>query len=164
MTTRLQDEFRQVMASVATPVSVVTALCDGAPHGATVSAFTSLSMDPPMVLVSLDKTSRLLGLIRRSGRFGVNVLGADQAGTAVTFAKKLAEKFSEVHWEADNELPRLADVPGWLACSVTQEVEGGDHIVLFGRVEAASTATAAPLTYHLRTFGTHSLLEQPRRA
>ncbi|MEV6901589.1 flavin reductase family protein [Amycolatopsis sp. NPDC051372] len=162
MLTQLQNDFRDVMAGVATPVSVVTAFHEGSPHGTTVSAFTSLSMDPPMVLVSLDKTSRLLGLVRKSRRFGVNVLGAAQAETARSFAKKLemGEKFAGVDWQHDNELPRLAGVPGWLACTVSQEVEGGDHIVLFGQVVSASTVTAAPLTYHSRTFGTHSLLAQ----
>ncbi|WP_326836959.1 flavin reductase family protein [Amycolatopsis rhabdoformis] len=161
MLTQLQNDFREVMAGVATPVSVVTAFHEGAPHGTTVSAFTSLSMTPPMVLVSLDKTSRLLGLVRRSGRFGVNILGAAQAETARSFAKKLemGEKFAGITWEHDTGLPRIAGVPGWLACSVTQEVEGGDHIVLFGEVLSAAPATAAPLTYHSRTFGTHSLLD-----
>lgn len=79
----LPDRFRKVMASVVTPVSVVTAMSggegDGLPHRTTVSAFASLSMNPPMVLVSLDRASDLLALVRQTGRFGVNVLGAHAA-------------------------------------------------------------------------------------
>ena len=74
----LTEHFREVMAGVATPVTVVTAMSDGPPHGTTVSAFASLSMNPPMVLVSLDRGSELLSLIQESRRFGVNVLGTPE--------------------------------------------------------------------------------------
>jgi flavin reductase (DIM6/NTAB) family NADH-FMN oxidoreductase RutF len=74
----LTEHFREVMAGVATPVTVVTAMSDGLPHGTTVSAFASLSMNPPMVLVSLDRGSELLSLIQESRRFGVSVLGTPE--------------------------------------------------------------------------------------
>src|SRR6516165_12480395 len=88
LTTTASDTFKAVMSSVATPVSIVTKLSGGLPYGTTVSAFASLSMNPPMVLVSLDRMSETLESIRQSGRFGLNVLGADQACTATAFAKK----------------------------------------------------------------------------
>ena len=91
MTAPLAEEFRAVMAGVATPVSVVTTLTDGRPHGTTVSAFASLSMDPPMVLVSLDRGSGLLARLAVGGVFGVNVLGRDQAPLALAFARKGAK-------------------------------------------------------------------------
>ncbi|WP_318280395.1 flavin reductase family protein [Streptomyces griseoloalbus] len=72
---------------VASRVAVVTALDGSRPHGTTVSAFASLSLAPPMALVSLDERSRLLAIIRRSGRFGLNVLGAHQADPASLFAR-----------------------------------------------------------------------------
>src|SRR5438105_11403406 len=86
--TPLQDAFREVMASVCTPVSVVTAMADHLPHGTTVSAFASLSLDPPMVLVALDRGSDLLALVRRTGRFGLNVLSGAQSHLALRFARK----------------------------------------------------------------------------
>jgi len=89
-TTALQGAFRAAMASVCTPVSVVTTLADGLPHGTTVSAFVSLSMQPPMVLVSLDLGSDLLALIRQTGRFGLNVLSSSQTGLALNFAVRAA--------------------------------------------------------------------------
>jgi flavin reductase (DIM6/NTAB) family NADH-FMN oxidoreductase RutF len=156
MTGALAEEFRAVMAGVATPVSVVTTLTDGRPHGTTVSAFASLSMTPPMVLVSLDRGSELLARLAIGSVFGVNVLGSDQAPLALTFARKGADKFSGVGWTADSGAPRLTGSPGWLACTVSQLVDGGDHVVVLGEVQAAATDGGAPLTYHARTFGTHA--------
>jgi flavin reductase (DIM6/NTAB) family NADH-FMN oxidoreductase RutF len=143
------------MASVCTPVSVVTAMAGDRPHGTTVSAFTSLSLDPPMVLVSLDKTSELLGHVRRAQVLGVNVLHAGQAALATAFARKGTDKFSGVGWALEHGVPRLDGVMGWLACRVERLVEGGDHVVVFGRVVAAAGSPGAPLTYHQRRFGTH---------
>ncbi|MFD5259063.1 flavin reductase family protein [Streptomyces bobili] len=152
----LSTAFRQVMAGVCTPVSVVTAMADGYPHGTTVSAFASLSLDPPMVLVSLDRGSDLLTVVQETGAFALNVLGRDQAALAVNFARKGATKFADVPWDTDAGLPRLPGTCGFLACKVAKAVEGGDHIVLFGLVRTAVSADGgAPLTYHTRAFGTH---------
>jgi flavin reductase (DIM6/NTAB) family NADH-FMN oxidoreductase RutF len=148
--------FRDVMAGVCTPVAVITALDGDRPHGTTVSAFASLSVDPPMVLVSLARSSELLGLIRRTGTFGVNVLGSDQRELAAGFARKGQSKFDGVQWSEEWAVPRIAEVAGWLACEVRDLVPGGDHVVALGNVVAAATTDAAPLTYHRRAFGTHA--------
>ncbi|GHE06993.1 flavin reductase family protein [Klenkia taihuensis] len=163
----LPERFREVMAGVATPVSVITAMSgtdgEGLPHGTTVSAFASLSMTPPMVLVSLDRGSDLLALVRDTGRFGVNVLGSTQSALALAFATKGGtSKFNGVRWEIDHGLPRLPGAPGWLACDVESLVDGGDHVVALGLVVAADTVEGLPLTYHSRVFGTHAALEASR--
>lgn len=162
--TALQHRFRDVMAGVATPVSVITSIgAAGLPHGTTVSAFASLSMGPPMVLVSLDRGSDLLVVVRESGRFAVNVLGADQASIALAFARKGGTgKFQGVRWDLDHGLPRLPGAPGWLACDVAELVDGGDHVLALGAVVAAGTSDGRPLTYHGRVFGTHTALEVTR--
>ncbi|MEU2778170.1 flavin reductase family protein [Streptomyces sp. NPDC007162] len=157
----LRNRFREVMARVPTPVSVISSMAAGLPYGTTVSAFASLSMAPPMVLVSLDRNSELLAVVREVGRFGVNVLGAHQADLASTFAKKGGPaKFSDAPWETDHELPRLPGAPGWLACEVAALVDGGDHVVALGTVVAADTIEGQPLTYHNRVFGTHAVLPE----
>jgi flavin reductase (DIM6/NTAB) family NADH-FMN oxidoreductase RutF len=158
----LTGAFREVMSGVCTPVSVVTAMDGQRPHGTTVSAFTSLSMDPPMVLVSLDRDSDLLALIQASGRFGLNVLETTQAGLARRFARKGKAKFEGVSWRLSQGLPRLAGGTGWLACAVERLVEGGDHVIVLGTVLAADRQPAPPLTYHARVFGTHTTLEVSR--
>lgn len=157
--TPLQNRFREVMAGVATPVTVVTSMYDGLPRGTTVSAFGSLSISPPMVLVSLDRGSDLLAVVRESGRFGVNVLGSTQSPVARAFARKGGPaKFHGLAWNLDHGLPRLPGVLGWLACEVADLVDGGDHVITLGTVVAAETDDGWPLTYHGRMFGTHSLL------
>ncbi|HEY1665807.1 MAG TPA: flavin reductase family protein, partial [Trebonia sp.] len=85
--------FRDTLARVPTPVTVVTSHIDRRPHGTTVSAFSSLSLEPPMILVSLDQNSDLLKIIEESGRFGVNVLASGQQSLATTFARKGDDKF-----------------------------------------------------------------------
>ncbi|MGV9945753.1 flavin reductase family protein [Rhodococcus aetherivorans] len=152
----VQAVFKEVMASVATPVSIVTAIDGGLPYGTTVSAFTSLSMNPPMVLVCLDHGSETLELIRDSGRFGLNILGADQSDTALSFAKKGGVgKFHGTRWDLDHDLPRIPGAPGWIACTVADLLDGGDHIIALGHVDAAKLTDGRPLVYHGRSFGTH---------
>lgn len=153
----LQLSFRDVMANVCTPVSVITAISDGRPHGTTVSAFASLSMDPPMVLVSLDRSSDVLALIRETGRFGVNVLASDQAAHATAFAAKGIDKGRGIDWSLEADVPRLPGATGFLSCQAVQLVEGGDHIVVLGLVVLAQTYDGQPLTYHARRFGTHAV-------
>lgn len=162
-TTSVVTAFRDVMAGVCTPVSVVTAFEGKRPHGTTVSAFASLSMNPPMVLVALDRNSDLLQLVHDSGSFGVNVLSSEQAELATRFARKGSTKFDHVPWFEASGVPRLHGVSGWLACSVNGLVDGGDHVIALGSIGAAERLPAAPLTYHDRVFGTHQALEVPPR-
>ncbi|MFC9624014.1 flavin reductase family protein [Streptomyces sp. NPDC056930] len=150
--------FRDVMATVPGPVAVVTAMDGKRPHGTTVSAFASLSLAPPMVLVSLDKRSKLLAIIRRTGRFGLNVLGGHQAGLADTFARSGRDKFDGVDWTPSAGLPRLPHSPGWVACEVADIVAAGDHAVLLAHAVASGVGEGSALTYHRRSFGTHAPL------
>jgi flavin reductase (DIM6/NTAB) family NADH-FMN oxidoreductase RutF len=152
------DEFRAAMGAVATPVAVVTAVEHGRPHGTTVSAFTSLSLDPPMLLVALNRDSALLSIVTRTRRFAVNILTAQQSGLALTFARKEGDRFAGVFWSEQHGLPRLERLSGWLACEVDRLVPGGDHVIAIGRVTVAEHDARAPLTYHRRTFGTHLVL------
>jgi flavin reductase (DIM6/NTAB) family NADH-FMN oxidoreductase RutF len=146
--------FRAVMGAVAAPVTIVTT--DG-PHGATVSSFTSLSLRPPMVLVALDRSSHLLDAVKGSRRFGVNILAGGQGDLALRFARKGTDKFVDTHWFTDDGLPRFPATAGWLACDLAEVLSGGDHEVLVGTVVgAAEEPSRPPLTYHRRTFGTHT--------
>ncbi|MEU6225504.1 flavin reductase family protein [Streptomyces sp. NPDC047042] len=153
--------FRDAMAAVASPVAVVTAMDGERPHGTTVSAFASLSLTPPMILVSLDNRSRLLAIIRRTGRFGVNILGTHQAGLAAAFARPGADKFADdVIWSLSADLPRLPGSAAWIVAEVDEYVTAGDHTVQLAHVLAAEPGEEGtePLTYHQRLFGTHTPL------
>ncbi|MGW4525492.1 flavin reductase family protein [Amycolatopsis sp. NPDC004378] len=161
MTTVDGRRFRAVMAAVCAPVTVVTA---PGPHGATVSSFTSLSLDPPLVSVAFDRRSALLAEILGAGQFGVNLLGEGQDDLAVRFATRGADRFGgETAWFTDRGLPRLRDAAGWVACDLDRVVEAGDHLLLFGLVTDLGRTDVPPLVYAHRTFGTHSrFAERPR--
>jgi len=148
--------FTEVMARVATPVSIVTTLHEELPYGTTVSAFTSLSMEPPMVLVALDRGSDTLKSIRISGRFGLNILSAGQAETAATFASKGGSgKFETTSWNISEGLPRIPGALGWITSTLADLVDGGDHVIALGLVQSAETTDGKPLVYHGRAFGTY---------
>ena len=157
----IEPRFRAVMASVCTPVSIATAFDGGRPHGTTVSAFASLSLKPPMILVALDRGSDLLALVRQTGKVGLNVLGADHSNLAFAFARKSKDKFTGVEWELSDGVPRIVAALGWLACDVSSFVEGGEHIFALAEVRAADSIPGAPLTYHERIFDTHASATEP---
>jgi flavin reductase (DIM6/NTAB) family NADH-FMN oxidoreductase RutF len=145
-------------------VTIVTTLdTDGAPRGATVSSFTSLSLRPPLISVAFDRESRLLAQITTAGRFGVNLLGHGQDDLATLFATRGADRFADTEWHLDQELPRLRDAAGWVACRLDRVVEAGDHLLLFGLVTGLSRTELPPLIYAHRTFGTHSHFAQRPR-
>jgi flavin reductase (DIM6/NTAB) family NADH-FMN oxidoreductase RutF len=153
----VEKNFRAAMSHVAAPVSIVTAIVDGIPWGTTVSAFASLSMDPPMLLISLQHDSGLLARISEGSILGVNVLSSAQSELALAFARKDQDRFSSTPWALVDGAPQLEDIHAYVAVKVTQLVSGGDHVVLFGDVIDASTSdTTRPLTYHQRLFGTHA--------
>lgn len=152
----LQTDFRVAMGNVAAPVSVVTTYVDERPYGTTVSAFASLSMDPPMLLVSLQDSSHLLSLLRVGTAFGVNVLGSSQAEVAARFASRRDDKFHGVEWSLVHGAPALPGTHAWVALRVAQLVPAGDHVLVLGDVLSAHGGQSAePLTYHQRSFGTH---------
>ncbi len=150
----LQLDFREAMAHVSAPVTVITTTVDGVPHGSTVSAFASLSITPPMVFLALDNRGSLVDRIRSTRRFGVNVLAADQAAVAMRFATPgIPDRFEGLAWHDDHGLPRLDQTVAWLRCDDVTFAAGGDHTVLLGTVAAAATTPRDSLTYYLRQFG-----------
>ncbi|MBS9375203.1 flavin reductase family protein [Rhodococcus sp. B50] len=158
-TTDLPADFREAMAHMCAPVTVVTAMDDERPHGTTVSAVMSLSVDPLLIAVAMATTSESLSTIKRAGRFGVNVLGAHQQHIAMRFATKGDDKFAEMPWQRHNAIPRLDGSAIWLSCRLDSILPGGDHEILVGAVtEVETDSSAEPLTYHGRQFGTHTVL------
>jgi flavin reductase (DIM6/NTAB) family NADH-FMN oxidoreductase RutF len=148
------DEFRDVIGHFASGVTVITAHHDGEPKGTTASAVTSLSLEPPMVLVCLNKESSTGKAVAASGRFAVNILGEDQAEEAMRFAKKAGDKFAGVAVSTGQRgEPLLAEALATLECHVAENVTGGTHSVFFGEVERASARSGAPLAYFRGQFG-----------
>jgi flavin reductase (DIM6/NTAB) family NADH-FMN oxidoreductase RutF len=144
--------FRETLSRVPSPVTIVTTIADGRAHGTTVSAFTSLSADPPLVLIALDRTSDLLELLRRTPSFAVNLLASDQADIGLDCARKGDGKLTSVRWRPQEDLPRVENAAAWLACEVHEILPGGDHEIVIGLVTACETGAEEPLVYHRRRF------------
>jgi flavin reductase (DIM6/NTAB) family NADH-FMN oxidoreductase RutF len=144
------EQFRAALGAYATGVTVVTAIGDNGPSGATANAVTSLSLDPPMMLACLDRGSRTLTSVRAQGRFGVNALAAGQEELARRFAGKDSEpeKWKSVEWSESDELPRIPGALMWVACELRDLIDGGDHLILTGNVLAAESREGLPLLFH----------------
>lgn len=141
------------MAHVPSPVTVITTMVDGAPTGTTVSAFASLSIDPPMVFFALDNRGGMIDRVRESGRVGINLLAGDQSEIALRFARRdLPDRFAGLDWHEDEGLPRIDGAVAWLRCEELEFRPGGDHTVILGHVATAQTDGVSSLAYHLRQF------------
>jgi len=153
----LRADFKEAMAHMCAPVTVVTTMDGDRPHGTTVSAVMSLSFEPLLIAVAMATTSEGLSAITRAGKFGVNVLAAQQHYVATGFATKGEDKFAGTLWHQHDSIPRLDGSAIWLSCQVDQILPGGDHAILIGAVTCVDIdPSAAPLTYHGRRFGTHT--------
>lgn len=136
------DVLRRVMGRFATGVTVVTILDDeGNPQGFTANSLTSVSLDPPLVLVCVEHGVRSRPCFRRDRVFAVNILGEDQEDLSRKFASKMEDKFGDVSYRP-GELgpPRLDGCIGYLECRILYEYPGGDHAIFVGQVEAARCA------------------------
>lgn len=146
--------FRDVAGYFTTGVTVITTVSGGEPAGTTASAVASLSMDPPMMLVCLNRTSATHDLITESGVFGVNIMAREQNGTAMTFARKGEDKFASIPWApAANGVPLIDGSLATIACRVVETARGGTHTIFMGEVIDAVSHQGEPLTYYRGIFG-----------
>jgi flavin reductase (DIM6/NTAB) family NADH-FMN oxidoreductase RutF len=153
-----RDEFCAIMASLVTGVAVVTALDEeGRPCGLTSTAVCSVSADPPLLLVCVDKGSRTLPALLGAKAFVVNLLKEGRAELGRGFASKEEEKFRDVHWcPAGNAAPLLCeDTLAHAECVTEREIDAGDHVILLGSVVGGRAPEPAeqPLAYFRRAYG-----------
>jgi flavin reductase (DIM6/NTAB) family NADH-FMN oxidoreductase RutF len=148
--------FRSVMGHFATGVTVVTAATADGPVGMTANAVCSLSLDPLLLLVAFDNEARTLPVVRATGRFGVNVLGAGQEDLARLFASKLpeSEKFAGVPHTVYDGIPVIEDALAWVGCRLERLIPGGDHTIGIGAVEAAEAGRGDPLLWYRGRYRT----------
>jgi len=142
--------YRAAIGQFTTGVAVVTSAGENGPAGLTTNALASLSLDPLLMVVCLDRGSRTLDVVRAAGVLGVNVLAADQEPLAHKFAGKAshAEKFSEVAWREVDGVPVLEGVVAWVAGAVDELLEGGDHLIAVTRVSSLDAPGGEPLVFH----------------
>jgi flavin reductase (DIM6/NTAB) family NADH-FMN oxidoreductase RutF len=150
-----QATFRSVLAEFVSGVTVVTAQWQGVAHAMTATAFCSVSLDPPLVLICVGRSSRFHAAILGAHSWGVSLLSADQGAVARHFSHKgrdLLTQFDDIpHTPAPHSgAPLLAGARSWLDCETHAVHDGGDHTIVVGRVVNASRAGSLeePLTYH----------------
>lgn len=150
-------QFKLAMAHFASGVTVVTTVVNGTPYGMTVASFASLSLHPPLVIICIEKSVKSHDAIVAAKKFGVNILGQNQAEISGRFAsKKIEDKFSGVavrHGELG--VPLLEGAITTLECRVHDQLPGGDHSIFVGEVVEAKTSEGAPLVYF--SSGYHQL-------
>jgi flavin reductase (DIM6/NTAB) family NADH-FMN oxidoreductase RutF len=155
------SEFRAALRHFPAGVTVVTTRDgDGAPCGLTASAFTSVSLEPPLVLVCIDHAATSYAAFEACGWFAINMLGKSQEHLSRRFAASIPDKFVGIGYrEGRGGLPVLDDVVAALACRIVHRYPGGDHTIFVGQVESASVTAGSPLLYF--QGGYHHLESDP---
>jgi len=142
--------FRRALGNFATGVTVVTAATeDGRKVGVTANSFNSVSLDPPLILWSIDKRSSSHEVFEAASHFAVNVLAADQIDLSNNFARPKEDRFAEIEFEAgEGGAPVFVDCSARFHCEKFQQVDGGDHWIMIGKVVAFDDFGRSPLLYH----------------
>lgn len=152
------DSFKHALGRFASGVTIVTTADGEKLAGLTVSAFSSVSLDPPYVLVCINKQSSAIEPLRSSKVFAVNMLSDEQVAVSNLFANPRVDKFAEAQYRMGQlNIPILEGCLAHLECSLVQEVDAGDHYVYLGQVEEAQVdETKRPLLYYR---GRYEMLE-----
>lgn len=150
MSSAAPDDFRATLGRFATGVTVITTTAGDLDHGMTVSAFSSLSLDPPLVLVCVDRAATMHDMLVEGAVFGVNVLAAGQESLSRRFASgDPAERFAGIGYvRGALGAPLLDGTLAWLECRVAARHPGGDHTIVVGAVAEVGVREARPLLYY----------------
>lgn len=148
------EEFREVISHFASGVTVVTAMHEGRAFGTTASAVTSLSLEPPMLLICMNRESETGRAVAAAGHFAVNILGAGQIDLAKRFARKGGDKFAGVpvssgHWGE----PLFDEALATLECRVAEQTAVATHYVFMAEVVSGAARAGTPLAYFRGQFG-----------
>jgi len=145
-----RPSFRQACSRFATGVAVATILdSSGQPHGLTVNSFSSVSADPPLVLICIDRGCSLLPQFLESRHYGLSFLSDQQQDLSNRFAVLPEGRFQGVDWSPGTTtgVPLLGAAIGWMECAVRQTIEAGDHVIFLAEVVACDTSSGDPLLY-----------------
>jgi (E)-2-((N-methylformamido)methylene)succinate hydrolase len=151
-------ELRSAFGSFMTGVTIVTtAGTEGQPRGFTANSFTSVSLEPPLLMICIGKSAASVEVFRQARGFAVNILSESQKDTSVLFASKRPDKFDATRWRPGPfGSPLIEGSAAWFDCARYQVIDAGDHIILMGHIEAFSYSDANPLGYargHYITLG-----------
>jgi flavin reductase (DIM6/NTAB) family NADH-FMN oxidoreductase RutF len=142
--------FRSVLGRFASGVTVVTTRDgDGADIGMTVSAFCSVSLEPPLVLCCIEHTAQMHDVLVGASAFAVNILADDQEAISRRFSERQEDRFDGIGYErGQNGVALLAGALAWIECRAFARYDGGDHTIVVGEVENAEARAGAPLLYY----------------
>ncbi|MEM7677983.1 MAG: flavin reductase family protein [Myxococcota bacterium] len=142
--------FRRALGSFATGVTIITTVAeDGTKMGLTVSSFNSVSLNPPLVLWSLDRRARSLTTFQTAKYFAVHVLSSDQESLSNRFATQSPDKFLDIPVTPGlGDIPLLSGCAALFQCETKHQYEGGDHIIFVGEVKSFEHHDRAPLVFH----------------
>ena len=145
-----KDLFRAVLGRFASGVTIITTVdTDGRDEGMTVSAFSSLSLDPPLVLVCIDRSATLWNTFQGADRLAVNILASSQEALSRRFSSKESDRFDGVGFTRGNTgVALLDDTLASVECTITTRIEQGDHTILVGHVESGNARDRQPLLYY----------------
>lgn len=145
-----RDLFRAVLGRFASGVTIVTTVdADGIDHGMTVSAFSSLSLDPPLVLVCIDHKASVWPAFERATHFAINILGSQQEALSRRFSSRDGERFEGVGFtRGTTGVALLDDTLAAVECTVTARLPHGDHSILVGSVDGGTARDLQPLLYY----------------
>jgi flavin reductase (DIM6/NTAB) family NADH-FMN oxidoreductase RutF len=141
-------EFRRTLGMFATGVTVITTLSGDQVHGMTANAFMSVSLQPPLILISVDRRARMNGLLREGARYGVSVLEEGQAALSDRFAGRSVDGGPEPRFEIVHDTPLVEGALAHLAARVVRSYWGGDHSLFLGQVEYVRYGEGTPLLFH----------------
>lgn len=149
-----QDTFKKAMGNYPTGVTLITTTSEeGFPIGLIANSFTSLSMDPTLILWSIDHKVSTYDHFMYCEAFVVHILAAEQGGLLKDFTKK-GDRFENVEWtSSNNNIPIVKDTLAAFECKIYNKIEAGDHTIIIGKVEEISVEDKEPLLYHRRTTG-----------
>ncbi|ARI78683.1 flavin reductase family protein [Halobacillus mangrovi] len=139
--------FRTAMGKFATGVTVIASEVDGQVHGMTANAFMSVSLDPKLILISIDKRAKMNEVIQKASKFTVNILSGDQKEMSMIFAGQIKEN-KHVEFETFEDLPVIENSLVSLACNVYQAHEAGDHTLYVGEVINLNVQDGEPLAFY----------------
>jgi 3-hydroxy-9,10-secoandrosta-1,3,5(10)-triene-9,17-dione monooxygenase reductase component len=150
-----EASFRTVLGHFATGVTIITAMDGDEPVGVSANSFTSVSLDPPLVLFCAAKASTTWPRIEAAGKFTVNILNEHQEDVCRVFATKGADRFSRIGWRSSaNGQPILHDSLAYIDCEMQEQHDAGDHIIVVGRVqELGVLSEEGPLLFYRGGYG-----------
>jgi flavin reductase (DIM6/NTAB) family NADH-FMN oxidoreductase RutF len=145
-----EAQFKLAMSHFASGVTVVSTEHEETPYGMTVASFASLSLNPPLVLICIEKTVKSHDAIAAAGKFGVSMLAQEQSEISNRFAsKKIDDRFAGVAWSrGELGMPLIDGAICALECTVQSQLPGGDHTIFVGEVASVRTHEAQPLVYY----------------